>query len=565
MRIGIDIGGTHTDGVLVDGERLLAAAKTPTHHSNLLESINQILLAVLEGQDPAAVRVLNLGTTLSTNAIATGNVDPVGMLISGGPGIDPQHYRIGEHFHAIPGSMDHLGNETKRLDASALQGAIEQCQQAGIRHYAVAAKFSVRNPVHENQMWQALADHADCVACGHRLSGHLNFGRRVYTAYYNAAVWSIFYRFATALHASLKGFQLQAEVNILKADGGTIPLRRALDMPVQSIFSGPAASVMGILATTKTDTDMLMVDIGGTTSDVALFAAGHPLLEREGIAIADHPTLVRAIQVESIAIGGDSCITVADNGTVQTGPQRLGPSMAVNGPAPTFMDACNVLGRAAFGDKEKSRQGMEALASAHGLAVEQLARAAVDAALDHLCAGIAHMIDRINAKPVYTIHEILENRTIIPEKIVVIGGPAEVFQQLLSTRMHIPVEVGPLASVSNALGAALTRNTSHLSLTADTSRGKMAVPDLDVFHSINRTFSLDDAIKEAKKLLVEDQAASGVKVEESDIQITQADAFAMVEGGYRSGQNIRVVAQVQPAVIGQVRDQSINVRVLRPV
>ena len=89
-------------------------------------------------------------------------------------------------------------------------------------------------------------------------------------------MWRTFRSFAGALTASLRGFDLQAEVNILKADGGTMPLARALDAPVQSIFSGPAASVMGILATCPTDDDMLMLDIGGTTSDIALFAAGEP-------------------------------------------------------------------------------------------------------------------------------------------------------------------------------------------------------------------------------------------------------------------------------------------------
>ena len=116
MRIGIDIGGTHTDGVLINGTRLIAAAKTPTLHDNLLESISRVLQLILAGQDPTAVSTLNLSTTLSTNAIITGRIDAVGMLVTGGPGIDPQTYRIGDHFHLISGSLDHLGTQTAELD-----------------------------------------------------------------------------------------------------------------------------------------------------------------------------------------------------------------------------------------------------------------------------------------------------------------------------------------------------------------------------------------------------------------------------------------------------------------
>ena len=156
MRIGIDIGGTHTDGVLIDGTRLVAAAKAPTHHDNLLESISQVLHSILAGQDPIRVQTLNLSTTLTTNAIVTGRIDPVGMLVVGGPGIAPKHYRIGEHFHLISGSLDHLGTETSALDEQDLEEAIAACCDQGVKCFGVASKFSPRNPIHENRIHEAL-------------------------------------------------------------------------------------------------------------------------------------------------------------------------------------------------------------------------------------------------------------------------------------------------------------------------------------------------------------------------------------------------------------------------
>jgi N-methylhydantoinase A/oxoprolinase/acetone carboxylase beta subunit len=560
MRIGIDIGGTHTDGVLIDGTRLIAAAKTPTLHDNLLESISRVLQLILAGQDPTAVSTLNLSTTLSTNAIITGRIDPVGMLVAGGPGIAPQTYRIGDHFHLISGSLDHLGTQTMELDEEELETAISSCSAQGVKMFAVASKFSPRNPVHENQMLEQLGDRADFVSTGHLISGQLNFGRRIHTAYYNSAVWRTFRAFSTALTASLKGFDLRAEVNILKADGGTMPLARALEAPVQSIFSGPAASVMGILATIPADADLLMLDIGGTTSDIALFASGQPLLEREGIAIDGHPTLVRAIHVESIGIGGDSLISIGESG-VRTGPQRLGPCMAAGGSAPTLMDALNVRGLAAFGAVERSHEGIEALAAVHGLEGKQLAKEAVDAAINALSDTIKSLINLVNSKPVYTIHEILEEREILPQKIIVIGGPAAVFKELLQARLGMEVVIPPLHGVANAIGAALTRSTSHLALTANTARGQLSVPMLGIFRSIPRNFNLETAIEEAKHLLTADLEQAGIRIPADEIQITQADTFNMVEGSYTTGKNIRVVAQIQPAVVARLDAKAADVRI----
>lgn len=554
MRIGIDVGGTQTDGVLIDGDQLLAAAKTPTNHDNLLESISQVLHTILAGQDPRRVRTLNLSTTLTTNAIVTGKTEPVGMLVVGGPGISAEYYRIGDHYHQIYGSLDHLGTETSALNEDDLDEAISSCLDQGVKCFAAACKFSPRNPDYENHIREKLGDQADFVTLGHAISGQLNFGRRIHTAYYNSAVWRIFQRFAGALTTSLKGFSLEdVEINILKADGGTMPLVRALETPVQSIFSGPAASVMGILATTPVNEDVLMLDIGGTTTDIALFAGGTPLLEREGISIEERPTLVRAIHVESIGIGGDSLIH-ADNGEVAVGPQRLGPCMAAGGDRPTIMDAFNVLGLAAFGATDRSQTGMTAMSNALSCSTEQLAETVISTAVETLATAIEQLIFKVNSKPVYTIHEILTSREIKPTRLIVIGGPAAVFQAPLAERLGLEVTVPSLHGVVNAIGAALTRTTSHLSLTANTARRKLSVPMLGIFQSVPRGFSLDEAVAEARKLLVGDLAASGIRINDQEVQITQADSFNMVDGGYTSGKNIRVVAQVRPAVVTRLAD-----------
>ncbi len=561
MRIGIDIGGTHTDGVLIDGKNLLTAAKVPTVHGNLLESISHVLRLILSGHDPKMIDTLNLSTTLSTNAIVTGRIEPVGVLVVGGPGIAPEVFRIGEHFHLIPGSLDHLGTETTPLDKKRLNEAIVDCVEKNVRSYAAVAKFSPRNPKHENTIKQSLGDKADFVSMGHLVSGNLNFGRRIHTAYYNSAVWRTFTTFSTALVESLRGFEIQAEINILKADGGTMPLSRALENPVQSIFSGPAASVMGILAMVPSESDVLILDIGGTTTDIALFAGGQPLLEREGISIEDRPTLVRAIHVESIGIGGDSQIRIEDN-TVMVGPQRLGPCMATAGPAPALMDAFNVLGLSHFADSHRSLEGMEKLAHGQELDARQLAKAAVDAAVNQISSKIDALITLVNSKPVYTIHEILEERKIEPTKLIVIGGPAMVFKELLHNRLGMEVVVPPLHEVANAVGAALTRTTAHLALTADTATGMVSAPRVEVFRSVSKNYTLAKAVEEAKALLIADLEKVGVAISAEAIQVTQADSFNVVEDFYTVGRNIRVVVQLQPAVMSALDMTKVDIPVI---
>lgn len=552
MRIGIDIGGTHSDGVLIQGARLVAAAKARTRHGDLLASINLLLEHLLAGQDASLVQCVNLSTTLTTNAIITGKVAPVAVLVSAGPGIAVENYRIGDEFYHVAGSLNHVGYETASTEPEELAAVLGRCQDQGISHFAVIGKFSPRNPEHELQMAEAVKAGAAVVCCGHQLSGQLNFGRRINSTYFNAAVWGIARSFAKALQQSLEQFGLtHAEVNILKADGGTLPLSRALDAPVQSILSGPAASVMGILATMPVQEDVVLLDIGGTTTDIALFAGGQPLLEREGIAIAGRPTLVRALRVTSIGVGGDSLLHIDADGVVRCGPERLGPCMAAGGSAPALMDAFNLLGHAEFADVAASKAGLAALAAKHDMSPEVLAQAALNAAATAIDSAVSGLIDQVNSKPVYTIHEILEERRIEPRQMLLIGGPAEAFQPLLGEKTGMTICCPPLASVTNAIGAALCRSTSALVLHADTSRGSLHVPTLKVSKRIARNFTLADAVSEAKNLLHSDMAALGLELGEADMQITQADSFNMVESGYTMGRNIRVSAQVKPAVLAR--------------
>ncbi|QGY39701.1 hydantoinase/oxoprolinase family protein [Pseudodesulfovibrio cashew] len=561
MLLGIDVGGTHTDAVAIDmtGDAEVAAScKVPTHHDDLLRSVTEALAAILAEVDKDAVTQLNLSTTLSTNAIVQGKTEDVGVIVSSGPGIDPHNAMPCKDFFVIDGSIDHRGNEVRALSARQLERAVDACRENGVRVFAAVSKFSTRNPRHENtirRMVERAEDQegnplADFVTLGHQLGGALNFPRRVATAYFNCSVWRLYNDFVTAVESALEEMGLgHVTVNILKADGGTMPLSQSRTMPVQSIFSGPAASVMGIIALTDIFHDSVILDIGGTTTDIAVFAEGAPLIEREGIDIGSHPTLVSALKVLSIGIGGDSAISVAGSGTVRVGPNRLGPSVCLGGTHPTLTDALNVLGASAIGDVDKSAQAIEVLASAHGLSGPDLARDAVDRASETIYDATRELVEEINSKPVYTIHELVEDKRVVPKKIYVVGGPAEAMKMDLFRRFQLSTEVPENYGVANAVGAALTRPTWELELFADTQRHTLFIPSLSYRENVHSSYDLEDAKKDAVNQLTMQLDSMGVFLQPEDAQITHASSFNMVEGMSRVGRNIRVKCQVRPHVV----------------
>ncbi|MEF2229851.1 MAG: hydantoinase/oxoprolinase family protein [Pseudodesulfovibrio sp.] len=566
MLLGIDVGGTHTDGVAVDtanGAEVVASCKVPTRHEDLLSSVTGALEALLGKVDRSRVRQLNLSTTLSTNAIVQGKTEDVGVIVSAGPGIDPHNAMLCRDFHVIEGSIDHRGNEVRALSSRQLAEAVDSCRAAGIRVFAAVSKFSTRNPRHENMIKRTICqgreagdcEHADFVTLGHRLGAALNFPRRVATAYFNCSVWRLYNDFATAVERALDAMGLShVKVNMLKADGGTMPLPQSRNLPVQSIFSGPAASVMGIIALTDIFHDSIILDIGGTTTDIAVFADGAPLIEREGIHIGSHPTSVSALKVLSIGIGGDSAISVS-GGEVRVGPNRLGPSVCAGGVRATLTDALNHVGVCAVGDVAASRRAVDELAAAHLSAGGDLAGAAVDYAARAIFQATRELVDEINSKPVYTIHELVENKRVVPRKVYLMGGPAEAMKMPLFRLFQLSTEVPRNYDVANAIGAALTRTTWELELFADTQRHVLFIPSLSYRENVPSSYNLEDARKDAVNQLIMHLDSMGVPLRPEDALITHASSFNMVEGAGQVGRNIRVKCQVRPGVVATLRER----------
>jgi N-methylhydantoinase A/oxoprolinase/acetone carboxylase beta subunit len=551
MYLGLDVGGTHTDAVLIKNRRVIASCKTPTDHANLLKSMTTAIESVIKDVELDKIKRINLSTTLSTNAIVEKKMERVGVIISAGPGIDAGNYKIGKDFLIIEGSINHRGTEIKPLDSEQLRQIPGDFVKKGIKVFAAVTKFSTRNPDQENVIFEKVSPDADFVTQGHKLSGQLSFPRRIATAYYNSAVWRIYNDFADAIDKTIQNLGINSSINILKADGGTIPLSQSRNIPVESILSGPAASVMGIISICDITEDSVILDIGGTTTDIAIFASGSPLIERDGITLEDNPTLIRSMHTKSIGIGGDSLIKI-QNGEVTSGPERLGHAIALGGEQPTLVDALNAIGILKYGDIEKSIAGIKKLAEKNKIQPEILCNSALKFAVNSIKNEVESMLKIINSKPVYTIHEMLENKKIFPKKIYAMGGPALAFSNLVRKEFGIDVIVPENFEVANAIGAALSKTTFELELFADTTKGFLVIPNIDVKETITKTYTLEEAEKHAKEYLIAHMKKIGIAVLPDEIEIIESSLFKMVSGYSASGKDIRVKCQIKPDVIFKI-------------
>ena len=351
MLLGIDVGGTFTDAVLLDNgnaatkgvAQVLAQAKVPTTHEDVLQCLLAALDAVLPQIEAAASKIerVVISSTIVTNALTENKLDPVFLAVITGPGMNIKgHVPVTPYY--LTGYVDHRGKITAQIDWTKHRDLLNK-KGSGV--CAVSGKFAVREPRLEYQVEHELTK---CgykkVFLGSELSGELNFVRRTNSAYFAAQVYTLFAKFSQRIVRALEERGIKAPVHILKADGGTLPLEAAIQQPVEAVFTGPAASVLGIEALAAPRVNSISLDVGGTTTDIAFWEHGLPLMAKRGAVINGYPTAVRSFHMRSIGIGGDSRIHKLPDGSYQVGPEREGPAAAVGGSVATLSDALIVAG-----------------------------------------------------------------------------------------------------------------------------------------------------------------------------------------------------------------------------
>jgi len=545
MLLGLDVGGTFTDGAVVMDGKVVSVVKTPTTHGDLLQGILAAVDQVVKAVGSKGFTRIALSTTIVTNALVEGDIDQVGLCIMPGPGMDITAALPVEPY-VLSGYIDHRGHDLTGPRQDEVMAACRQFSSCDV--FAISGKFSVRNPCYELAVaeWiqkQASPDH---ITIGSGVAGTLNFLRRTNSAYYNAAVWRHFNNFATAVETALKARGIKAPVYVLKADGGTLPLLVARDYPVEAIFTGPAASVLGIMAMNKARTPSLSLDIGGTTTDIALWQNGVPLFAEGGASVGGFATALRAFRLSSIGLGGDSLIH-RDHGVLKVGPMRLGPAMAVGGQHPTVTDAMVVAKLIEFGNGQLAIEAMQQMAI-DGQTPREVADIVLRTAVDMISQAIDDMLAGQANKPVYRVADIVHGTRLTVDHVIGVGGCATGLVPLIAGHLGLTYDLPKQGMVANAIGAAVARPTVDITLRADTAEGYYTVAELGIKNRLpSRKFTLTDAYGLAAKHLAELATLKGISL--GITEIIQSEEFNVVQGFRRVGKIMTCRLQIKPGVL----------------
>lgn len=328
--LGIDTGGTYTDGVLLDyhTREVIKTTKTLTTRHNLSICILNALDALLP-DDPTRIKLVAISTTLATNAIAEGKGRPVALFLLG---YDPELIRkfkfesrfATPRYYFVEGGHDLYGQEQAPLDLDNLLKIVDTLQTE-VDAFAVSGYFSPFNASHEEEAFRAITAKTDHpVVLGHQLASRLNSVQRATTATLNASLLSLLQDFITAMRSSLQERNIAAPLMVVRGDGSLMSAEVADRLPVETVHSGPAASAIGGHFLARQDT-ALVIDIGGTTTDLAVVDGGRVTVREEGTTVGPYHTAVRAARVRSIGLGGDSALGLDMENRLTIGPGRVVP------------------------------------------------------------------------------------------------------------------------------------------------------------------------------------------------------------------------------------------------
>ena len=338
IALGIDTGGTNTDAALIDQEsgKVLAGAKSLTTRHDLSLGITGAMEEVLSHDSRYSVSdisLVGLSTTLATNAIVEGQGHSVCLLLVG---YDPGLIRkygfeddlVTPDIVHIAGGHDAEGNEAVPLDEEAIGEAVA-ARKDDVDAFAVSSYFSVRNPEHELRVRKivddltAAAGRSTPVTCGHELTSRLDAIRRATTTALNAKLIPLLQELITTVRSILDEHNIDAPLMIVKGDGSLVKSDWAIGRPIETILSGPAASLIGAWHLAGRG-DVWVVDVGGTTSDIAALSDGRPRLHPEGAQVGGWRTMIETADIQTVGLGGDSQVAL-NSASLTIGPRRVIP------------------------------------------------------------------------------------------------------------------------------------------------------------------------------------------------------------------------------------------------
>lgn len=342
--LGIDAGGTYTDAVIYDLEKnkTLCKSKALTTKWDFTKGINRAL-EKLDKEKLFCVELVSLSTTLATNAIVENEGQNVGMILMPPYGLDIDKDISFQPKSVIKGQLEITGRQIKGIDPDEVrQKAAQMVENHGVTAFAVSGYAGSINPEHEIQVKEIIHHQTGCfVTCGHELSDSLNFQTRAITAMLNARIIPRLARLLLDLEKVLAALGIHAPIVVVKGDGTLMSSTMAKQRPVETILSGPAASVAGAKHLTGIK-DALVVDMGGTTTDTAALTDNSVSLSEKGSNVGGHRTHVKALEIRTAGLGGDSLIGF-EKGEFLIGPKRVAPVAWLGQMYPGTQDALKYL------------------------------------------------------------------------------------------------------------------------------------------------------------------------------------------------------------------------------
>ena len=305
LGLGIDTGGTYTDSVVIDTDtkEIVCRSKALTTRDDLIKGI----VASLKGlSETDGISIVSLSSTLATNSIVEGKSCRVGLIVLGkkfGHTVNVANYAY------IDAQLDLKGRTVKKLDMDEAKAAVES-MRGKVDVLAIVGYMSVRNPSHEETV-RNLADKmlGIPVVCAHELTSKLGFEQRANTAIINAGLIPTIIDLIKAVTKALEDLGIEAPLMIVKGDGSIMNAATAIKRPIETIMSGPASSLTSAMVHTGIQ-DALISDIGGTTTDLGIIHGGFVRTLDTGALVGGHRTRVRAADVSTYGMGGDSRISV---------------------------------------------------------------------------------------------------------------------------------------------------------------------------------------------------------------------------------------------------------------
>jgi len=329
ISLGIDAGGTYTDAALIDSDSraVLESDKALTTYPNPLGGIQNVLDR-LNPETLKKVKLLSVSTTFATNTILEKNGASVALILIGSQKI-PEHLR--ENCVIVKGGHNYRGEENEKLDLDGIRDYVSAVKD-NVSAFAVSSFYSVLNPEHEIAAKNLIHELTDSpVVCGYELAQSLGAYERGVTAYLNASLLPVAKIFLEAVVEETKRRGMNIKTTMLKCNGAVAMFDEVMDRPVETIFSGPAASVLGAAFLSGKET-CLAIDVGGTSTDVSMIEDGIPQISDLGATVGGWKTKVRAIKMETIAAGGDSHIWIDSPSILESrlsdlkiGPRRVIP------------------------------------------------------------------------------------------------------------------------------------------------------------------------------------------------------------------------------------------------